>query len=132
MGFIFLPMTTLAFATLPPHLRGDGTGVYTLIRNLGNAAGISVMEAVVVRNTQVVHARLTQGLTPDNPMAAPSLTTTAGMAGLDAEVNRQAAMVSYIDVFHLMFLTTLAAIPLVLLLRKPRDQVVSSEPMAAD
>jgi DHA2 family multidrug resistance protein len=132
MGFIFLPMTTLAFATLPPHLRGDGTGVYTLIRNLGNAAGISIMEAVVVRNTQVVHARLTQVLTPDNPMAAPSLTTPMGLAGLDAEVNRQAAMVSYVDVFHLMFLTTLAAIPLVLLLRKPRDQFVSSEPMAAD
>ncbi len=132
MGFIFLPMTTLAFATLPPHLRGDGTGVFTLVRNLGNAAGISVMEAVVVRNTQVVHARLTSNLTPDNPLAAPSLTTTAGIAGLDAEVSRQAAMVSYIDVFHLMFLTTLAAIPLVLLLRKPRDQVISSEPIAAD
>ena len=132
MGFIFLPMTTLAFATLPPHLRGDGTGVFTLVRNLGNAAGISIMEAVVVRNTQVVHARLTSNLTPDNPLAAPSLTTTVGMEGLDAEVSRQAAMVSYIDVFHLMFLTTLAAIPLVLLLRKPRDQVASSEPMAAD
>jgi DHA2 family multidrug resistance protein len=132
MGFIFLPMTTLAFATLPPHLRGDGTGVFTLVRNLGNAAGISIMEALVVRNTQVVHARLTAGLTPDNPMAAPSLTSMTGMLTLDGEVNRQAAMVSYIDVFHLMFLTTLAAIPLVLLLRKPRDQIVTSEPMAAD
>jgi DHA2 family multidrug resistance protein len=132
MGFIFLPMTTLGFATLSPALRGDGTGVFTLVRNLGNAAGISVMEALVVRNTQVVHARLTAALTPDNPMAAPSLTSTTGIATLDAAVNRQASMVSYIDAFHLMFLTTLVAIPLVLLLRKPHDQILPQEPMGVD
>ena len=132
MGFIFLPMTTLAFATLPASLRGDGTGVFTLIRNLGNAAGISIMEAVFVRNTQVVHARLTETLTPDNPMARPLLASQASMAGLNAEVTRQASMVSYIDVFHVMFLATLAAIPLVLLLRKPKDQIHDAGPVASE
>ena len=129
MGFIFLPMTTLAFATLAPSLRGDGTGVFTLVRNLGNAAGISIMEAVFVRNTQVVHARLTEGLTVYNPLARPSLGSQASMAALDGQVTRQASMVSYVDVFHLMFLATLAAIPLVLLLRKPKDRIADAEPM---
>jgi MFS transporter, DHA2 family, multidrug resistance protein len=133
MGLVFLPMTTLAFATLPAHLRGDGTGVFTLIRNLGNAAGISVMEAMLVSNTQIVHARLTYNLTPDNPMAAPMLNNPTNMAAMNGEVTRQASMVAYTDVFHFMFLTTLAAIPLVLLLRKPSDQIgAPAEPMAAD
>jgi MFS transporter, DHA2 family, multidrug resistance protein len=127
MGFIFLPMTTLAFATLSPALRGDGTGVFTLIRNLGNAAGISIMEAMFVRNTQVVHARLTQGLTADNPLAQPHFASQAAMAAMNGEVTRQASMVSYIDVFHAMFLATLASIPLVLLLRKPKDQIHDAE-----
>jgi DHA2 family multidrug resistance protein len=136
MGLIFLPMTTLAFATLPAHLRADGTGVFTLVRNLGNAAGISIMQALFVQNSSIVHARLTEGLTPDNPMAAPMLNGgQANIEALNGQVTQQASMVAYIDVFHVMFLATLAAIPLVLLLRKPGDQIPSAaaaEPMAAD
>jgi DHA2 family multidrug resistance protein len=133
ISFVFLPIITLAFATLPPALRGDGTGVFTLVRNLGNAAGISVMESMLVKQTQVVHARLTSNLAPDNPMAAPMLNGQANMAALNGQVTQQASMVAYIDVFHVMFLTTLAAIPLVLLLRKPSDQIGRPvEPMAAD
>jgi len=133
MGLIFLPMTTLAFATLPANLRADGTGVFTLVRNLGNAAGISIMQALFVQNSSIVHARLTEGLTPDNPMAAPMLNGQANMEALNGQVTQQASMVAYIDVFHVMFLATLAAIPLVLLLRKPADQIpASAEPMAAD
>jgi MFS transporter, DHA2 family, multidrug resistance protein len=131
-GLVFLPMATLAFATLAPALRADGTGAFTMIRNVGNSAGISVMEALFVQNAQVVHARLTAGLTPDNPMAAPMLTSQANMAALNGEVTQQASMVSYIDVFHVMFLATLAAIPLVLFLRKPSDQIPTGEPFAVD
>jgi DHA2 family multidrug resistance protein len=88
---------------------------------------------MLVKQTQVVHGRLTEPLTPDNPMAAPMLNGQANMAALNGEVTRQASMVAYVDVFHVMFLTTLAAIPLVLLLRKPADQIGQpAEPMAAD
>jgi DHA2 family multidrug resistance protein len=132
LGLVFLPMTTLAFATLPPQLRADGTGVYTLVRNLGNSAGISIMEALLISNTQVVHSRLVEKLTLDNPLAAPHLASQASMAALNGEVTRQSMMVSYIDVFHLMFIVTLAAIPLVLLMRKPADQIPPTEPMGAD
>ena len=132
MGLVFLPMTTLAFATLAPHLRADGTGFFTLVRNLGNSAGISVMEFLLVKNTQVVHSRLTESLTSGNPLVAPMMGSQANIQALNGEVTQQASMVSYIDVFHVMFLTTLAAIPLVFLLRKPADQIPSGEAMAAD
>jgi DHA2 family multidrug resistance protein len=136
-GLVFTPMSVLAFATLAPHLRTHGTGVFTLVRNLGNSAGISIMEATFVRNSQIVHSRLAEGINPENPNAVAALggaalNSPATMAGLNGQVSAQAAMVSYIDVFHLMFLTTLAAIPLVMLLRKPTGPPPASEPVAAD
>jgi len=136
-GLVFTQMSVLAFATLAPNLRTYGTGVFTLVRNLGNSAGISIMEATFVSNTQVVHARLAGGISPENPNAvaalggASAMSSPVTMAGLNGQVTAQASMVSYIDVFHLMFLTTLAAIPLVLLLRKPTGPP-TAEPVAAD
>jgi len=75
----------------------------------------------------VIHSRLVESLRPDNPLAqapyltAPfSLSTPSGMAALNAEVTRQAAMVAYIDDFKLIMLIALASIPLLLLLREAR------------
>jgi len=121
-GLVFMPMTTLAFATLAPTMRADGTGVFTLVRNLGNSAGISIMQAIFTSLNQTVHARLVQNLTPENANARAylppgALTTTLGQTTLDGEVSRQAAMVAYVDVFHLMFVTCLFMMPLLLLLK---------------
>jgi len=129
-GLVFMPLTTLAFATLPPSLRGDGTGVNALTRSIGNSIGISLMELVFFQNSQVVHARLASGLTPESPVSGPMLANPDALGLVDGEVNRQALMVSYVDVFHMMFLMTLAAIPMVLLLKKPGDQIVRAEPAA--
>jgi DHA2 family multidrug resistance protein len=115
-------MTTLAFATLAPAMRADGTGVFTLVRNLGNSAGISIMQAIFTSLNQTVHSRLVQNLTPENANAKaylpPSaLATTMGQTTLNGEVSRQAAMVAYVDVFHLMFVTCILMMPLLLLLK---------------
>jgi DHA2 family multidrug resistance protein len=130
-GLVFMPMTVLAFATLDPSLRADGTGVFALLRNVGNSAGISVITTMFTRTSQVVHSRLVEPLTPDNPvakapyLAAPfSLHSQTGIAALDSEVSRQAAMVAYIDVYHFMLVTTAVLIPLVLLMRPPKHQLV--------
>ena len=97
------------------------------MRNLGGSIGISILVATLAENTQVVHSRLVEGLRPDNPLsqapylAAPfSLSTPSGMAALNAEVTRQAAMVAYVDDFKLIMLIALASIPLLLLLREAR------------
>jgi DHA2 family multidrug resistance protein len=124
-GFVFVPITTTAFTTLNPALRTDGTGVYTLIRSLGASAGISIMQAIYVKNVQVVHSRLVERLTPDNPLIgslqAPfSLATARGVSALNGEVTRQASMVAYDDVYHLMFLITVVLAPIVLMLRPPK------------
>ena len=118
---------TFALSTLPRHILTQGTAIRSLMRNLGGSVGISILVAILAQNTQVVHSRLIEGLRPDNPLAqapylaAPfSLNTQSGMAALNAEVTRQAAMVAYINDFKLMMLITLASTPLLLLFREPR------------
>jgi DHA2 family multidrug resistance protein len=127
LGCTFVPLNIIALSNLPRHILTQGTAIRSVMRNLGGSIGISVLVATLAQNTQVVHSRLVEGLRPDNPLAqapymtAPfSLNTPSGMAALNAEVTRQAAMVAYIDDFKLMMLIALASVPLLLLLREER------------
>src|SRR5207247_4543665 len=129
LGCTFVPLNIIALSNLPRHILTQGTAIRSVMRNLGGSIGISVLVATLAQNTQAVHARLVEGLRPDNPLAqapylaAPfSLTTPSGIAALNAEVTRQAAMVAYIDDFQLMMVIILVAAPLLFLLRKPRPQ----------
>jgi DHA2 family multidrug resistance protein len=142
LGCTMVPLNIIALSTLPRHILTQGTAIRSLVRNLGGSIGISVLVATLAENTQVVHSRLVEGLRPDNPLlqapylASPfSLSTPSGMAALNAEVTRQAAMVAYIDDFQLMMLIALASLPLLLLLREARRQpsvAPASTPAAAD
>jgi len=103
------------------------------MRMLGGSIGIAILETQLSQNTQIVHSRLIEHLRPNNPLAqapyltAPfSLTGPSGIAGLNHEVTRQAAMVAYNDDFALMLWVILACLPLLLLIRGPRR-----EPMPA-
>jgi DHA2 family multidrug resistance protein len=129
LGFVFTPLSTVTFATLPRHILTQGTAIFSLMRNVGGSIGISIVVALLAENTQTVHSRLIEHLRPDNPLAhapylaAPfSLTTGSGLAALNAEVTRQAQMVAYIDDYKLMMAVILLAAPLLLLLRKPRPR----------
>jgi DHA2 family multidrug resistance protein len=128
-GTIFVPLTALAFATMNPIFRAEGSSVFTLIRNLGSSAGISIVEALQTQNVEVVHAGLVSHLEPGSPNLAAlaggamSPVTTAGAAALNAEVNRQSAMVAYLDDFWLLLIITVLTIPLLFLLSKPRQKL---------
>jgi len=142
LGCTFVPLNIIALSTLPRHILTQGTAIRSLMRNLGGSIGISILVATLAENTQIVHSRLVEGLRPDNPMAqapflhAPfSLTTPSGMAALNAEVTRQAAMVGYINDFKLMMIIALVALPLLLLLRetgRARVPPATAAPAAAD
>ncbi|MCV0384307.1 MAG: DHA2 family efflux MFS transporter permease subunit [Erythrobacter sp.] len=124
-GLIFVPLSTIAFATLDPRLRNEGAAMFTLIRNIGSAIGISVLQAMTIRNGSIVHSRLVEGVRPDNPVlnrAIPDFDfgMAEAVARFNAEITRQAAMVSYIDAFHFLFITTVVVSPLILLMRPPR------------
>jgi DHA2 family multidrug resistance protein len=130
LGCTFVPLNTLALSNLPRHILTQGTAMRSLMRNLGGSIGISIFEALLIQNTQIVHSRLIEHLRPDNPLAqtpllaAPfSLTTPAGIAALNAEVTRQAAMVAYINDYALMMMIVILLIPLLLLVRRARPAV---------
>ncbi|GGE20474.1 EmrB/QacA family drug resistance transporter [Polymorphobacter glacialis] len=125
LGLVFVPLNTLAFATLPPDLRTDAAGFYMLLRNLGGSIGISLTVGVLARQSQVAHADIAGNLSASSmPWAdgaiGQALGADAVIAMLDGAVNKQAAMIAYLDVFMMMLWITLAMMPLLLLLRKPR------------
>ncbi len=126
IGLIFVPLSTVAYATLPAQFRPEGTAVFTLVRNLGASVGISVMQALWTTNSAVVHSTMTGQLAANNPVDRAALGTllnganAAGLETLNGEVSRQAAMVAYIDDFHMMMLATLAILPLLLIMKTPK------------
>ena len=117
----FTPMTMLAFATLPRHQITEGSAVFTMMRNFGSSLFISLAVLVLVRSTTINYARMTEFVTPyRKELALPdswSLETATGLLLLSNEIQRQAAMIGYINAFYLMAFTALAALPLACLLR---------------
>ena len=126
MGFIFVPLSTAAFATLAPRYRGEGTAMFSLMRNIGMSIGISIVVTVLGRELQRNHAVLSESVTPFSAaLRAPgvpgfwSSLHGSGLVALNGEVTRQALTTAYIDDFRLMLVMTFMAVPLILLLRKP-------------
>jgi DHA2 family multidrug resistance protein len=124
-GFVYVPLATATFATLQPALRNEGTALFSLMRNLGSSIGISIVETLLTRNTQIMHARLGEITNLFNPRAAAQLTgghPATMLAQMNAGVTRQAEMIAYNNDFKLMLVLTIVTTPLVFFLRKPRDK----------
>ncbi|MGH8461134.1 MAG: DHA2 family efflux MFS transporter permease subunit [Stenotrophobium sp.] len=122
-GIAYVPMATMAFATLNPTLRDEGAAMFNLMRNIGSSIGISMVQALLISNTQTVHSSLSEHISPYNlaahsPQLAAQLATHAGTVALNAEVTGQAAMIAYIDDFHLMLILTVLSVPLLFFVRK--------------
>ena len=124
IGFTFVPLSAVAFSTLAPNLRNDGTPIFSLLRNIGSSVGISIVQAMLSEGTARAHAQLSEAITPysaavQNLPPLLSAQSPTGLALLNLEVTRQAAMIGYLGDFHMMMWLTLLAMPMLLLLRKP-------------
>ncbi|PPQ33677.1 DHA2 family efflux MFS transporter permease subunit [Rhodopila globiformis] len=136
LGFIFLPLQVVAFATLAPQYRTDGASLFSLFRNIGAAIGVSATSAMLSHNTQVLHEQIGAYVTPFNRALqdggavqhAWNPAHTHGAAVLDAMVNQQAQIIAYIDDYWMMIFTTLPSLLLLVLMRRPR---LSSAPAEA-
>ena len=123
LGLLFVPITTVAFTTLPGQLRTGGTAILTLVRNIGSSIGISMVIAQLTSGTTAMHARLTEQVTPFNDAlqmqdvaSTLNLATDLGRAMLDGIVTQQAALLAYLNDFKLLMYLTLFMIPLVLII----------------
>ncbi|WP_034187056.1 DHA2 family efflux MFS transporter permease subunit [Burkholderia seminalis] len=130
LGLVFVPLSTLTFATLTPEMRADGTAIFSLIRNIGSSIGISLVQTMLSQHTQIVHSSLVEYITRFNPMlldATGAIPTVAQLAILDQQINAQAAMIGYIDDFKFMMWMSLLVIPLLLFVRPPRRGEASQQ-----
>jgi DHA2 family multidrug resistance protein len=121
-GFLFLPLTLAVFTSLPQELRNEGATLFALVRNLGGAIGLSVLQARTIRDTAAIQSRLVENVRPDNPLvgfALPSLdfNVPGSVAMMRGEIARQASMLAYVDSFRLLLYIALFITPLCLLLR---------------
>ncbi|MBU2711077.1 DHA2 family efflux MFS transporter permease subunit [Zooshikella harenae] len=124
LGFIFVPLSTISFATLAPQYRNEGTALFSLMRNIGSSIGISLVITYLAQMMQANHAAFADFINPFNQalkhateVGKYNLITQQGLMAINGEVSRQAAILAYLQDFRLMMWITLAALPLTFLLQ---------------
>jgi MFS transporter, DHA2 family, multidrug resistance protein len=135
LGFLFVPLSAATLSTLPLAERTEGAGLYSLFRNIGSSVGISVVSALLVRNTQANHAEIAAHVTAVNrALEYPSIAhfwnplLASGRAALNAVITEQAQIIAYMDDYKLLMIATLAVLPLLVVFNKP-GRPRAGEPM---
>jgi MFS transporter, DHA2 family, multidrug resistance protein len=122
-GLVFVPLSTVAFLTLPNHLRTDGTSMLTLMRNVASSVGISIVIAQLTEGSRRAYAVLSQHINPFNhAMQMPDvrrmidLSTDAGRAMADVIVALQSQIIAFSRDYQMVMIFTLCAIPLAIMI----------------
>jgi DHA2 family multidrug resistance protein len=134
LAFLFVPINTMAFATVPREKMGGATGLINLARNIGGSSGIAIVTTILARRTQFHQARLVAHMTPFDPNYVQALAGTAHMlaaqgvgaaqAAAQAQgmlygmLQRQSAMMGFVDSFWVLGVVFLAVIPLMFFVKK--------------
>jgi DHA2 family multidrug resistance protein len=126
-GLVFVPLSTVAFMTLPGHLRTDGTSMLTLMRNVASSIGISIVIAQLTEGSRRVYAVLNNNVNPFNhAMQMPDVSaminmgTDKGRAMMDVMIGLQAQIIAFSQDYQLIMLFILASIPLALMIGSTR------------
>jgi len=136
MAFLFVPINTAAYAFLPREKNNAASGLMNLARNIGGSVGISLVTTMLDRRSQVHQSDLSHNLSAGNPAfrsmlsgatqamrahgSSATYATQQAYALIEGTVQRQAAMLAYIDDFRLLGISILAMVPLVFLMKKGR------------
>ena len=139
LGFLTVPVNVATLSSLSAEVRAEGAGFSTLLRNMGSSAGISIVNSLLTRNTQVNHSEIASHVTSinrafENPAIAQfwNPVTAAGRAALDAVITQQAQIIAYIDDYKLLMIATLAAAPLLIVFTKPSRDVAPDHTQATE
>ena len=132
MGMIFVPVSTIAYSTLPPGATDHGSAIFNIARTLGAALGISVAATVLTRMTQVNWNRLGGDINPFNPALHEwlvskglALSNPEAIRLLAGELGRQASMLGFIDAYWFITCSFIVLAPTLLILRRARPQVAA-------
>jgi DHA2 family multidrug resistance protein len=138
MALMFVPLTTVAMASIPPERMGNATSLFNLMRNIGGSVGIAMTATILGRQRQSVSSVLGEHVTAFDPntqrmlaqmkaafMAAGADAVTAterSYAAIAGMLARQASMVSFVMLFRLLGVLFLLLIPLVLVMKRPKNR----------
>jgi DHA2 family multidrug resistance protein len=132
LGLVFTPLQVVAFSTLAAEMRTDGTALFSLLRNVGLAIGVSATSVVLTQSTQIMHAEIAANVTSFNRNLESggaylwwSTTNPQGIAALNTEVTRQAAIIAYVNDFKLLFIVSLFMLPLLLMMSWSKGNAVA-------
>ncbi len=139
MGLVFVPISTLAFTTLPKTVAAEAAGIYSLIRTFGSALGISVLATYFSRSAQQNWGLLRGEITPYSDALhaylAPlhlGVQDPQGIALAARAVMHQAQNIAYIDSFWFATLNFLVMLPLILLVRTPPKSAPAPAQVSAE
>jgi len=139
VAFVFIPLTTISLSHIRKEEMGNASAVFNLLRNLGGSFGVALSATILARQAQVHQAHLTEHLTPFDPAYVLSAQQSArtllekgieasqaaqdGMGLIYQRLLREAAMLSFNDVFYLLTVLMLLTVPLVFFMRRtPRQK----------
>ncbi|HNQ78136.1 MAG TPA: DHA2 family efflux MFS transporter permease subunit [Acidobacteriota bacterium] len=145
LGFLFVPITVSAFTRIPPHLTGQATGLFNLLRNEGASVGIALSATVLSQRSQFHHNNLVSNLTPfsgelSEALGAaghyffgaggldPASSKLAGMGLVYRELVRQSYLMAFVDVFHFLMIVFFLLIPFVFLLKGRAGKAAAQTP----
>ncbi|MFK7943476.1 MAG: DHA2 family efflux MFS transporter permease subunit [Paracoccaceae bacterium] len=127
VGFCWIPLSIITFATLDKPLVPDGTAIFHLVRNMGSSIFISISIAIVIRQTRTSYSELIPNLSPFNEtLRLPGIAmdiqgaSPEALAGMSREIARQSTMIGYIDGFMMFAVTAVLALPLIALVRRSK------------
>jgi DHA2 family multidrug resistance protein len=134
LGLITVPVSTIVFRFIPKTESSQAAGLYALVRNEGGSLGIALVSTMLQRRTQVFQQVLGQHITASSGLvqqAVGQMSAGTGntvdnhyfaMAQLYAAMQRQAALLAYMDQFKMLCGLMLCMIPLVFFLKRPPAQ----------
>ncbi|MGD2171202.1 MAG: DHA2 family efflux MFS transporter permease subunit [Gammaproteobacteria bacterium] len=138
LGMVFIPLSTLAFSTLPQQYSAEAAGMYSLLRTIGSGIGVSVVVSVLTRHAQVAWNNVGGHVQPFNAALAPYLSrlgmnehSPQAAAVLTRELARQSQMIGFLDAYIFVTVAFCAMLPLVFMMRNSSSQPPATEPPAA-
>ncbi len=136
LGMVFVPLSTLAFSTLPARYSAEAAGMFSLLRTIGSGIGISVVATVLTRHAQIAWHNVGSHIQSFNPELARYLghlgiaaQTPQGVGVLAGELARQSQMIAFLDAYTFVAVAFAAMLPLVFVMKGGRLQEAPAAPM---
>jgi MFS transporter, DHA2 family, multidrug resistance protein len=135
LSMLFVPLTTISMDPIPRERMGNATSLFNLMRNIGGSIGIAMTGTMLARQQQVHYAMLGSNVHPYSATSQgmlerlragfiasgsdPVTASERALAAMSGLVHRQAAIVTFVQIFRLLGIMFLLLIPLVMLMKRP-------------